>query len=69
MSLGVDFQITQVIDANVGIHSVIPKYATATIQVLLCLSMHIHLSVVKRQCCSSECALLVTHELLTGQCS
>ncbi|KAL0055138.1 hypothetical protein WJX82_007595 [Trebouxia sp. C0006] len=26
MSLGVDFQITQVVDANVGIHSVIPKW-------------------------------------------
>lgn len=52
MSLGVDFQITQVVDANVGIHSVIPKYAAATIRVLLCLSMRIHLSVVKRQCCS-----------------
>ena len=25
MSLGVDFQITQVVDSNVGIHSVIPK--------------------------------------------
>jgi hypothetical protein len=48
MSLGVDFQITQVVDANVGIHSVIPKYAAATIRVFLCLRMH--LSVVKRQC-------------------
>ncbi len=52
MSLGVDFQITQVVDANVGIHSVIPKYAAATVPVLLCLC--VHLSVVK------SCAVLAT---------
>lgn len=61
MSLGVDFHITQVVDANVGIHSVIPKYAAATVPVLLCLC--VHLSVVK------SCAVLATHKLLIGKSS
>lgn len=61
MSLGVDFEITQVVDANVGIHSVIPKYAAATIPVLLCLC--IHLSVVKALCFMQSCASLAMNKL------
>lgn len=55
MSLGVDFQITQVVDANVGIHSVIPKYAAATVPVLLCLCVHLSGQIV----CSAGNKLLI----------